>query len=117
LPEPKFQMLKDKDYLNTPLILGIRPEDIHDELVAIETHKDSSAKLKVDVSELLGAETNIHIGIGKSNIIAKVNARSDIHIGDDITLAFNMNKSHFFDVNSELRIVKSSPNRALQQNE
>jgi multiple sugar transport system ATP-binding protein len=117
LPEPKFQMLKDKDYLNTQIVLGIRPEDIHDELVAIEAYKDSSAKLKVDVSELLGAETNIHIGIGKANIIAKVNARSDIHIGDDITLAFNMNKCHFFDINNELRIVKSSPNRVLGQNE
>ncbi|MDZ4196124.1 MAG: sn-glycerol-3-phosphate ABC transporter ATP-binding protein UgpC, partial [Candidatus Izemoplasmatales bacterium] len=109
LPEPKFKLLKDKDYLNTQIVLGIRPEDIHDELVAIETYKESSAKLIVDVSELLGAETNIHIGIGKSNIIAKVNARSDIHIGDHITLAFNMNKCHFFDANSELRLVKSSP--------
>jgi multiple sugar transport system ATP-binding protein len=117
LPEPKFKLLKDKDYLNTQIVLGIRPEDIHDELVAIETYKESSAKLIVDVSELLGAETNIHIGIGKSNIIAKVNARSDIHIGDHITLAFNMNKCHFFDANSELRLVKSSPVRVIGQNE
>ncbi len=117
LPEPKFKLLKDKDYLNTQIVLGIRPEDIHDELVAIETYKDAVANLTVDVSELLGAETNIHISIGKSNIIAKVNARSDIHIGDKITLAFNMNKCHFFDVNNEMRIVKSSPVRVIGQNE
>ncbi|MBU1144664.1 MAG: sn-glycerol-3-phosphate ABC transporter ATP-binding protein UgpC [Firmicutes bacterium] len=111
IPEPKFQLLKDKDYLNHQVVLGTRPEDMHDELVALETYKDSKAKFLVDVAELLGAETNIHIAVAKTNIIAKVNARSDIHIGDTIELAFNMNKCHFFDVDHEHRIVKASPVR------
>jgi len=109
LPEPKFKLLKEKNYLEIPLVFGIRPEDIHDELIALETYKDSAAELDVDVAELLGSETNIHISVGKTNIIAKVNARSDIHIGDKIKLAFNLNKCHFFDAENELRIIKDSP--------
>ncbi len=109
VPEPKFNLLKEKDYLNRQIVLGIRPEDIHDELVALETYKESASEFLVDVAELLGAETNIHISIGKTNIIAKVSARSDVHIGDKIKLALNMNKSHFFDVDNEQRIVKSTP--------
>jgi multiple sugar transport system ATP-binding protein len=109
IPEPKFALLKEKDYLNRQVVLGIRPEDIHDELVALETYKTSSANFLVDVAELLGAETNIHISIGNTNIIAKVNARSDVHIGDHINLALNMNKCHFFDVDNEQKITKSSP--------
>ncbi|MDP3130316.1 MAG: ATP-binding cassette domain-containing protein, partial [Bacillota bacterium] len=109
VPEPKFKMLKEKDYLNRQIVLGIRPEDIHDELVALETYKESASEFLVDVAELLGAETNIHISIGKTNIIAKVSARSDVHIGDKIKLAVNMNKCHFFDVDNELRITKSTP--------
>jgi len=108
IPEPKFQLLKEKDYLNRQVILGVRPEDIHDELIAIETYKDSVGMFSVDVAELLGSETNIHINVGKTNIIAKVNARSDIHIGDKIQMAFNMNKCHFFDVESEQRITKAT---------
>ena len=115
LPEPKFQLLKAKNYVERPLVFGIRPEDLHDELVALETYNESSAEMDVDVAELLGSETNIHISVGKTNIIAKVNARSDIHIGDKIKLAFNMNKCHFFDPDNELRITKDSPVKVVTQ--
>jgi len=108
LPEPKIKLLKDKNYLDREIVLGIRPEDIHDEPVALETYVDSKAEFLVDVAELLGAETNIHIAIGDTSIIAKVNARSDVHIGDKIPLAFNMNKCHFFDPENELRITRDS---------
>ncbi len=108
IPDAKFQLLKEKDYLNRQVILGVRPEDIHDELSALETYKDSVGNFTVDVAELLGSETNIHIGIGKTNIIAKVNARSDIHIGDKIQMAFNMHKCHFFDIETEQRITKAT---------
>lgn len=112
VPEPKLKVLKDKDFIERPIILGIRPEDLHDELVALETYANSKAKMLVDVSELLGAETNIHISLGNTNIIAKVDARSDIHIGDTLELAFNMNKCHFFDPESELRITKDFKKQA-----
>ncbi len=115
LPEPKYQLLKTKNYLDRPIVFGIRPEDLHDELVALETYNESSAEMDVDVAELLGSETNIHISVGKTNIIAKVNARSDIHIGDKIKLAFNMNKCHFFDPDNELRITKDSPVKVVNQ--
>jgi multiple sugar transport system ATP-binding protein len=117
VPEPKFNVLKEKDYLNHPIVLGIRPEDIHDELVALETYKDSSSNFLVDVAELLGSETNIHISVGNANVIAKVSARSDVHIGDHINLALNMNKCHFFDPDNELRLTKTSPVRATAANE
>jgi multiple sugar transport system ATP-binding protein len=115
VPEPKLKLLKDKDYIGRPIIFRIRPEDLHDELIALETYKDSSATFDVDVAELLGSETNIHISVGNTNIIAKVNARSDIHIGDKIKLAINMNKCHFFDPDNELRITKDSPVKVVTQ--
>jgi multiple sugar transport system ATP-binding protein len=78
--------------------------------VVKDTYKDSLVKMDVDVAELLGAETNIHATVGDTIIVAKVNARTDINIGDKIELAFDMNKVHFFDVETELRIdlVKAS---------
>jgi multiple sugar transport system ATP-binding protein len=106
VPEEKIELMKAKDLTEVPIILGIRPEDLHDDAASLEKYKDSKANLTVDVAELLGAETNIHITIGDSSIIAKVDARSDLHIGDKLELAFNMEKCHFFDPETELRITK-----------
>jgi len=101
-----LKLLKAKGFIDKEVVLGFRPEDVHDEPRFIEKYPEAKANLKVDVAELLGAETNIHITIGDHNIIAKVNARADLNIGDDILLAINMAKSHFFDSETELRIVE-----------
>lgn len=108
VPEGKLSILKENKKLNEEVVLGIRPENIYDELIVKETYKDSIVKVKVDVAELLGAETNIHAQIGQHTITAKVNARTDIHIGDELELAFDMNKVHFFDPESELRLKSNS---------
>ncbi len=104
VPEAKLNILKDNDKINEPVVLGVRPEHIHDEKVVKKTYEDSLVEMKVDVAELLGAETNIYAQIGPTTIVAKVNARTDIKIGDEIELAFDMNKVHFFDPESELRL-------------
>jgi multiple sugar transport system ATP-binding protein len=101
-----FDLLKSKNFVDKEVILGFRPEDVHDEARFLEKHADAKAIFTVDVAELLGAETNIHITIGGNNIIAKVSARSDLAIGTKVELAVNMEKSHFFDPETELRIVK-----------
>ncbi len=104
VPDAKAKLLKDKGYEDKRIILGIRPEDIHDENIVLETYKDSHVKLKVEVSELLGAETNVYAKIGDKEIVARVDARDDIKMGDELELAFDMNKVHFFDIDSEERI-------------
>src|SRR5690554_6084931 len=106
VPEAKLKLLTEQNYVEKPIILGIRPEDIHDENIVLETYNDARVKLKVDVSELLGAETLINAVMNGQNLVAKVNARTDIHMGDDIEVAFDMNKCHFFDPETELRIKR-----------
>ncbi len=104
IPPLKSKLITENKFDNKDIILGIRPEHIHDDNVVKETYKDSLVKLTVDVAELLGAETNIHAAVGDSVIVAKVNARTDVNIGDKIELAFDMNKVHFFDPKTELRL-------------
>ena len=99
-----LKILTEKNFINKEVVLGFRPEDMHDELDLLEKYKDAKAEFTVDVSELLGAETNIHISIADNNIIAKVNARTDLHIGSKVELAINMEKSHFFDPETEERL-------------
>lgn len=106
VPDDKLRVLKDKGYIGENVILGVRPEDIHDDEVIIETCRDSKIHCKVALSELLGAETNIHSVVNGSQICAKVDARADLKLGDEIDLALDMNKCHFFDPKTELRIEK-----------
>ncbi|MDD3191521.1 MAG: sn-glycerol-3-phosphate ABC transporter ATP-binding protein UgpC [Bacilli bacterium] len=107
VPAAKLNMLKEQNYIEKEIILGIRPEDIHDENVVIETYNGAKSTFKVDVAELLGAETLIYSAVNTQPIVARVNARADVHMGDEIELAFDMNKCHFFDPQTELRIVKN----------
>ena len=106
VPDAKLKLLKEKGYIGENIILGIRPEDISDDEVIIETYRDSKVHVKITLAELLGADTNIYTSINGAQVCSKVNARGDLKLGDEIDLAFDMNKVHFFDPKTELRIVK-----------
>ena len=56
---------------------------------------------EVVVSELLGAETMLYTRTGDTEFISKVDARSAYVPGESIELAFNLNKGHFFDAETE----------------
>lgn len=105
IPEGKFKVIADAGYVGKDVILGIRPEDIHDDPVVLETYPDSTIQATVDVAELLGAETNIYSTIGDDAIIASVPARDDLSKGSVIQLAFDMNHCHVFDSETEMAIL------------
>jgi multiple sugar transport system ATP-binding protein len=104
VPEGKMKVLRDKGYANKEVILGIRPEDIHDEPIFLESSQGSILTAKVEVAELMGAETMLYSQVEGQEFIARVDSRTDVKPGQELQLALDMNKSHFFDVESELRI-------------
>ncbi len=107
VPASKLEAVKANDLFNKTIVLGIRPENIHDDEVVIETYSDSIVEVTVDVAELLGAETNIYATINGSNVCASVNARSDLKIGSKVRLAFDMNKCHLFNAETEECITRT----------
>jgi multiple sugar transport system ATP-binding protein len=102
VPEDKMDVIKANGLVDKEIVLGIRPEDIHDQEVVMNTYPGAVIKVTVDVAELLGSETNIYTTVNESNICAVVNARANIGIGDKIKLALDMNKAHFFNPETEL---------------
>ncbi|WP_100330460.1 ABC transporter ATP-binding protein [Bacillus xiapuensis] len=104
IPEGKLRTLRDKDYVGKDIIFGVRPEDIHDEPVFIETFHGSKLTISVDVAELTGAETMVYSSLEGQDFVARIDSRSNITAGTKMELAFDMNKVHFFDKESELRI-------------
>ncbi|MBS4218141.1 sn-glycerol-3-phosphate ABC transporter ATP-binding protein UgpC [Bacillus sp. FJAT-49711] len=104
VPEGKMKMLRDQGYVGKELVLGVRPEDIHDEPAFIEASQGTKINVKIDVAELTGAETMLYAAIGNTDFISRIDARTIVEPGQTIDLAFDMNKSHFFDITTEQRI-------------
>ncbi|ATH94914.1 sugar ABC transporter ATP-binding protein [Bacillus glycinifermentans] len=104
VPEGKMKILRAKGYVGKEIVMGIRPEDIHDEPVFIKASKESKIDAAIEVAELMGAETMLYSQAGGQPFIARVDSRTDVQAGDTLALAFDMNKSHFFDKETELRI-------------
>jgi multiple sugar transport system ATP-binding protein len=101
LPAGKRRVLEDKGYNGKELTFGIRPEDIQSEQIVLDTNPTWAVKAEVVVSELLGAETMLYSKVGGTEFICRVDARDFHSPGEVIDLAFNMNKSHFFDKQSQ----------------
>ena len=106
VPEKQLNILKAQGYIGVELLMGIRPEDCHDEAEFIEAHPESRVEAKVEVAELLGAESQITVkfpgrdAIGQ-RLTAKVKARTDVHTNDTFKMAIDMSKCHFFDMEAE----------------
>ena len=112
LPEGVVAKLTDQSYIGKDVILGIRPDDIHDEQVFIESHPTTKIKAHVELLEKLGYETLVHLEMDAfikdqaDNPIARVNPRSTIMAGDDVILALDPNRIHLFDKDTEVSILE-----------
>ncbi|MCP8617543.1 ABC transporter ATP-binding protein [Salirhabdus salicampi] len=104
VPEGKLKVLKEQGFDGKELVLGVRPEDIHDEPLFLESSKGTSFKATVEVAELMGSETYLYTNLNGQEFIARVDARTVVNGGDKIDLAFDMNKAHFFNKETEERI-------------
>ncbi|MCP8968172.1 ABC transporter ATP-binding protein [Ectobacillus ponti] len=104
VPEGKMKFLREQGYVGKEVIMGIRPEDVHDEPVFISAAQGSVVNAKIEVAELLGAESMLYSQVAGQDFVARVDARTDFKPGHNVELAFDMNKVHFFDVDSESRI-------------
>ncbi len=105
VPEGQRAILEDRGYLNKELILGIRPEDVHDELIFLEASPQTTFTVKIDVAELMGAEILLYSSLDGQEFVARIDSRTDIVNDQSIKLAFDMNKAHFFDIETE-KVIK-----------
>ena len=90
-------------YIGKKVVLAIRAEYIYIDDANINKNIDSSFEINVDYVEYLGAYNLIYGLIGGENFIAKVYNRQEIT--DKVLKAcFDMEKVHFFDVETTKRI-------------
>jgi multiple sugar transport system ATP-binding protein len=99
IPEGKLKKFASDSYIGKGVIMGIRPENIHDEEIFLANAPESTINVAVEIVELMGSETYLYLKTsGKDdNIIARVDPRSTARGGDKIKVAFDANRLHFFD--------------------
>jgi multiple sugar transport system ATP-binding protein len=92
------------NYIDKPVVMGIRPEDIFNPAFVPPGIHSAPVETKVDVTELMGNEIFLYLLAGQDNIVARVDPRTDFRMGDKVQVAFNIDKVHLFDVDTEKAI-------------
>ena len=95
LPAEKSKKIIEGGYDGKVVTIGIRPENV---AVASEEH---AFEAEVNVYELLGAEVYLYLNINGEAVTARVPSTTTAKVGDKIDAAFDVNKIHVFDKETE----------------
>ena len=105
LPESKNKKNILSHFVGKEVVLGIRPEDVHDEPEFLERSEESVIEAQVEISELMGNEIYIYLNIEGTSAIARVDPSSTAEAGETIEIAFDVEKIHIFDKETERTIT------------
>ena len=105
IPDAKVKDTNIKDYVGKEVIMGVRPESLKDEEAFIANATTGVIKCKVEITELMGAETYLYINCEGIDMTARVAPRTSVISGDEITMAIDANRIHVFDKETESIIV------------
>ncbi len=108
---PALQAFEGRD-----IVLGIRPEDLHDAALATAAPPERRLEATVDLREALGSEVLIHfpiaaptvstdderetelgLGAGRATFVARLDPRTRARERETVTLIVDTARLHFFD--------------------
>ena len=93
------------NYVGKEIILGVRPESIHDEEMYLSNASTGVIDAYVEITEMMGAETYLYLVCEGVKLTARVSPRSTAKSGDEIKVAIDPNRIHIFDKETEKAIV------------
>ncbi len=107
VPAGKLSKLVDAKYIGCRVLMGVRPENLHYEQAFISVSPESAVEAVVRHVELMGSETYLHTRLPgvDSDVIARVDPRCIASPGDQMTLAIDSNRLHFFDEKTEESVL------------
>ncbi|MDQ3929023.1 MAG: ABC transporter ATP-binding protein [Chloroflexota bacterium] len=102
-------------YTGKQISFGIRPQDIHDARFAkgMLDEEDNPEDLsvvrsRIDVVEPMGSEVYLYLLNGQTSFVARVDARTEVEPGYVHDMAFNMDKMHAFDPETQVSLIDKS---------
>ena len=99
------------DYIDKNIIVGFRPEDICDKDRSGFASTGNVMTARIDVIEPIGSEELLYVSAGKHTFVAEIQEISGgtsekrALVEKEIELAFNMDKLHLFDPETENAIL------------
>ncbi|MBR2152636.1 MAG: sn-glycerol-3-phosphate ABC transporter ATP-binding protein UgpC [Clostridia bacterium] len=105
LPASKNNKGVLEEYIDKEVIMGIRPEHVHDEAMYLESMTDGIIDTKVEVTELMGAETYLFLDCEGNKFTARVDPSTTAKIGETIKVAIDTTRIHIFDKDTERTIT------------
>ena len=103
LPEEKAKKLNEALLRDKVVTFGIRPENLSDDEELIDEKPDEVIEVRVEVVELMGAESYIYTKNAGSNITLRVNGTTALKVGDKARVHVDPTKIHVFDKETEVR--------------
>jgi multiple sugar transport system ATP-binding protein len=100
VPGPRVERLRA--YKGQKVTLGTRPEDLHPATAADPA--DSTFEATVDVVEPLGSEILLDVKAGGHTIVARVDPTVRVKVHEQVRLALDAERLHFFDMKTEAAI-------------
>jgi multiple sugar transport system ATP-binding protein len=105
LAPAKAEKLIAGGYDGKTVVLGIRPEDVHDEPEFLAASPDTVIEAKIRVYEMLGAEVFLYFDYEGASMTARVEPTTPARTGDVVKFALDANKIHVFDKETEFAIT------------
>ncbi len=93
------------NFVDKEVILGIRPESIHDEEMYLSNATTGIINAQVEITEMMGAETYLYLVCEGIPLTARVSPRSTARPQDEIKVALDPNRIHIFDKETENTII------------
>ena len=105
VPESKADASVLEPVVGKEVVLGIRPECIHDEEMFLSAAKTGIIDAEVEITEMMGAETYLYLNCEGIPLTARVSPRSTARPQDEIKVALDPNRIHIFDKETEKTLV------------
>jgi multiple sugar transport system ATP-binding protein len=83
-------------WVDKPVVLGLRPEDIEDRAVASQADPGLVFKAIVEVIEPMGAETYLYLRSGAHPFIVRSRSQIRLTPKESVEIVANMGEAHFF---------------------
>ena len=101
IPLPASSSERLRNHAGREMVMGIRPEDIHDPETLGAGVETASVKARVEVVEPMGSEVFLHLTTGRSTFVARVDPVHMPVVDQEVELAVEVLKAHFFDKDTE----------------
>jgi multiple sugar transport system ATP-binding protein len=100
VPGPHADRLRG--HVGQQLTMGIRPENLH--LASAADPEGLTFNSKVEVVEKLGSEILLDVRVGDDTMVAAVDPATGAKVQDNLRLAINPERLHFFDAKTEAAV-------------